>query len=197
MQIYLSKTGLQGVKSKSISQAKWLEHLDKVALEFRPENKEKFKPHELVQLSVDVKNVETIHVRVFEFNTETYYRKNLKPFDTAVDLDGLEAKINHKFDYTEPKNAMVRRKFEFPELNDKVGLFIIDLQGNGKSARAVIKKGSLSLIHRSTEAGHQAYILDDEKKICKGDEKVGLWVSSKWYPANPKSGAIFIPYSNS
>ena len=91
---------------------------------------------------------------------------------------------------------MMKRKFQFPELNDKVGLFIVDFQGNGKSARAVIKKGSLSLIHRSTEAGHQAYILDDERRICKGKEKVGLWVNSKWYPANPNSGAIFIPYSN-
>lgn len=59
--------------------------------------------------------------------------------------------------------------FEFPELNDKVGLFIIEFLGNGRSARAVIKKGSLSLIHRSTIAGHMAYILDDDKQICKGD----------------------------
>ena len=95
-------------------------------IKFRPENKEKFRPEELVELTIDVKNVETIHVRVFEFNTETYYRKNMKPFDTTVDLDGLEAKINHKFEYKEPKNVMMKRKFEFPELNNKVGLFIVD-----------------------------------------------------------------------
>ena len=92
---------------------------------------------------------------------------------------------------------MMKRKFYFPELNNKVGLFIIDFQGNGRSARAVIKKGSLSLIHRSTEAGHQAYILDDDKKICKGDDRVGLWLSGKWYPAKSDTGAIFIPYSTS
>jgi hypothetical protein len=70
--------------------------------------------------------VDSVHVRVFEFNTETYYRKNLKPFDTTVDLDGLEAKINHKYEYNEPKNVMMKRKFSFPELNNRVGLFIVD-----------------------------------------------------------------------
>jgi hypothetical protein len=38
-----------------------------------------------------VKNIKILHVKVFEFNTETYYKKNLKPFNTAVNLDGLDA----------------------------------------------------------------------------------------------------------
>ena len=60
----------------------------------------------------------------------------------------------------------------------------------------MIKKGSLSLIHRSTEAGHQAYILDEDKKICKGTDRVGLWMNNKWYEAKADSGVIFIPYGN-
>ena len=40
------------------------------------------------------------------------------------------------------------------------------MEGNGKMSRAVIKKGSLSLIHRSTSAGHAAFIIDASKKIC-------------------------------
>ena len=170
---------------------------EEVDLWFRPENKDKFHPDELVELYLNVKNVEAIHVRVFEFNTETYYRKNLKAFDTTVDLDGLEAKITQKHDFNEPNNVKVIKKFEFPELNNRVGLFIVDFQGNGRSARAVIKKGSLSLIHRSTEAGHQAYIIDDNRAICKGADRVGLWFNNKWYESNPESGVIFIPYGKS
>ena len=82
-----------------------------------------------------------------------------------------------------PKNVQLKKSFTFPELDGKVGLFIIDFQGNGRSARAIVKKGSLSLIHRSTEAGHQAYIIDDDRKICKGKDRVGLWISNKWYEA--------------
>ena len=44
-----------------------------------------------VSLEVVVKNIKQLHVKVFEFNTETYYKKNLQPFNTGVNLDGLDA----------------------------------------------------------------------------------------------------------
>ena len=197
VQVYLSRNGVKGVKNDTMTQDRFQQMCEEVDLSFRPENKDKFKPNELVELWLDIKNVDAVHVRVFEFNTETYYRKNLKPFDTTVDLDGLEAKMTQKHEYKEPKNVKLKRNFTFPELNNRVGLFIVDFQGNGRSARAVIKKGSLSLIHRSTEAGHQAYIIDDDRKICKGKDRVGLWMSNKWYEAKPDSGVIFIPYGKS
>lgn len=87
-----------------------------------------------------------------------------------------------------------REKFSFDKLKDRVGLFIVELMGNGVSARAVIKKGSLSLVHRSTIAGHQAYILDENKTVCTGDS-TGVWFDKKYYPADQASGRVFIPYS--
>jgi hypothetical protein len=77
---------------------------------------------------------------------------------------------------------------------DKVGLFIVEFIGNGMSSRAVIKKGSLSLIHKPTIAGHLAYVLDENKKICNGP-KTGLYFDGQYYEANQeKGGKIFIPY---
>lgn len=61
------------------------------------------------------------------------------------------------------KNKILTEIFEFEELKGKVGLFIIEFQGNGLMSRAVIKKGSLSLIHRSTTSGHMAFIIDSER----------------------------------
>lgn len=146
-----------------------------------------------------MKNVGTIHAKIFEFNTETYYRKNMKTFDTSIDLDGLESTVNKTFDFsTQPANVLTRQSFEFPELNGMVGLFIVEFVGNGRSARAVIKKGSLSLIFRSTVAGHMLYILDDKKEICKGgdatDDKTGVFFEKKFYEADKEKGTIFIPY---
>ena len=84
--------------------------------------------------------------------------------------------------------------FTFPELNNKVGLYIVELIGNGTSARAIIKKGSLSLIHKPTIAGHLAYVLDENKKICTGP-KTGIYFDKEYYEAQPdKGGKIFIPY---
>ena len=51
----------------------------------------------------------------------------------------------------------------FPELAGRVGLFIVEFVGTGRSARAVVKKGSLSLIYKSTVAGHLATIIDDNR----------------------------------
>jgi hypothetical protein len=127
---------------------------------------------------------------VFEFNTLTYYRKNLRPFDTSIDLDGLESTITKKFEPKNkegtkyPANCKLKESFVFEELTGKTGLFIIEFVGNGCSARAVVKKGSLSLFHRSTVAGHMCYILDDDRDVCKGNPEaagegssnsVGMW----------------------
>jgi hypothetical protein len=113
-----------------------------------------------VQLVLEIKNIQTLYAKIFEFNTETYYKKTLSPFNTGVNLDGLVASAEKIFEYKYPPNKKVIEKFDFPELNGKIGLFIVEFIGNGMSARAVIKKGSLSIIHKPTIAGHLAYILD-------------------------------------
>jgi hypothetical protein len=51
------------------------------------------------------------------------------------------------------------------------------------------------LIHHSTIGGHQAFLIDADRKICTG-EGTGVWIDKKFYPANAeKNGAIFIPYT--
>ena len=121
-----------------------------------PQNQDKFKINEQVHLEIEVKNIKKLHYKVFEFNTLTYYRKTLKPFNTSIDLDGLETEsgFSKSMDIDALENQKKVLPFDFPELSNKVGLFIIEFVGNGKSARAVIKNGSLSLIHRSTVSGH-------------------------------------------
>lgn len=52
----------------------------------------------------------------------------------------------------------------------------------------------MSLIHRSTPAGHQATIIDDDRKVCKG-KGTGLWLDNKFIAA-AENGSINIPYGN-
>ena len=98
-------------------------------------------------------------------------------------------------EFKTPSNKKFIEHLTLPELTDKVGLFIVEFIGNGMSSRAVIKKGSLSLIHKPTVAGHLAYILDENKQICKGT-KTGIWFDGEYFSAHPeKNGKIFIPYA--
>ena len=67
--------------------------------------------------------------------------------------------------------------------------------GNGLASRAIIKKGSLNLIYKSTKDGQVFYILDEENNICKGAEgnETGIWMNDQWFKAID-TGAILIPY---
>lgn len=49
------------------------------------------------------------------------------------------------------------------------------MQGNGQNSRAIVKKGSLSFIHRETEAGHIGHIIDNDKNIVMS-ENTGVWI---------------------
>lgn len=130
---------------------------DEVIIKIKESNREKFEVEEGVSLKLEIKNVPELVIKVFEFNTETYYKKNLKPFDTSINLHGMVPSIlkTEKDRFKDvPRNKVETYEFRLDELKDKIGLFIIEFQGNGKMSRAVIKKGFLSLIHRSTAAGH-------------------------------------------
>ena len=87
------------MKDDNITIDEYREVADKVVLEFTEINKKVFKVDEEVQLQVKLQNIQKLYVRVFEFNTETYYKKNLCDFDTNVNLDGLEARITEVREY--------------------------------------------------------------------------------------------------
>ena len=167
-------------------------------MRFLESNPEQFRVEDEVQLELELKNVQTLYIKIFEFNTETYYKKTLQPFNTGVNLDGLIASTERVVeDFKDrPPNKKYMEKFKFPELSNRVGLFIVEFIGNGLSARAVIKKGSLSMIHKPTVAGHLAYVLDENKKICSGgNETTGIYFDGNFYEANPdRGGKVFIPY---
>ena len=65
---------------------------NKVILSFNEGNKEVFAIEDEVELKVLVKNIKQLTVKVFEFNTETYYMKNKAVFNTGINLEGLDAR---------------------------------------------------------------------------------------------------------
>ena len=198
VQVFLTDKGLLGLPN-DFAPEEFEEIMEQVIITFKETNQEQFKVSEPVHLSLEIKNVPELTIKVFQFNTETYYKKNLKPFPNDIDLQGMVPSIQR----TEkgifkgvPKNKIITHEFKFDELKDKVGLFIIEFEGNGKMSRAVIKKGSLSFIHRPTAAGHAGFIIDDERNVCKS-EKTGVWFENKLYKCDlQQNGSIFIPYGS-
>lgn len=56
---------------------KYQEVSSEVIIRFLENNQELFKVEDSVQLKLEIKNVQTLYIKIFEFNTETYYKKTL------------------------------------------------------------------------------------------------------------------------
>ena len=157
-------------------------------------NKESFDINEDIQLILEIKNIQTLYVYIYEINTENYYYSNKKKFEDNISLDGIVATYNDIYSYNDKPQLLLEKKIFLSKIPKKRGLFVVEFIGNGHASRAVIQRGNLRYIHKNTINGKVLYILDEENKICKG-EKTGLWFNKIWYPSIKDTGAILIPYS--
>jgi len=196
---YITKIEL-GLKvedlSKYLTQSEIEDLSSSKELSFSSYNKKYFTGTDLIKLDVAIKNIPQINVKVFEFCPENYYLKENREIEGTMNLDGLITAEEYNHDFNEPTGKRLIKTFSFDSIQQKErGIFIIDMVGNGMSARAVIRKGKLSLLEKSNVAGQAFFIVDENKNICKGG-RTGLWIKGKFYEAD-KRGEIFIDYSSS
>jgi len=163
---------------------------DRVDLDFDPANQTDFAANDPVRLDVHVKNVSTLIVKVFEINARNFYRIHAREIDTDINLDGLVANDEQSHAYEESPFHRVTRHFEFPKL-DRPGIYVIDFIGNGQSSRALIRKGSLRHLVRTTAAGQAFTVLDDANAQVPN---ATLWTAGHEYAADD-SGEILVPFS--
>ena len=163
----------------------------RIDLDFAFTNKTELAADDSVGLDLYVKNVETLIVKVFEINTQNFYRQQLKEVSTDINLDGLVANEEKTYSYKEPPLRRVRRHFEFPTLNHR-GVYVIDFIGNGKASRALIHKGKLQFLVRTSVAGQIFTVLDEQNKPAP---EATLWLSGTLYTPD-KDGTIATPFSN-
>jgi len=124
-----------------------LEELEReVVFDLIPGNPSLFKKSDWVRIIAEVKNTPEVFISIYEFNSENYYWKTMEPFKTSVDLEGLISQHQMKVQFENGNRLKKPHIFEFPQLDNRIGLFVIDFVASGFSSRAVVKKGSLTLI---------------------------------------------------
>jgi hypothetical protein len=163
---------------------------ERIDIDFAFTNTTQFAADASVELDVHVKNVQTLIVKVFEINTQNYYRENQREVDTDINLDGLVANTEKTYNYNDPPLRRVTRHFDFPSLN-RAGVYVIDLIGNGRSSRALVRKGRLHHLLRTTPAGQSFTIVDENHKQIKD---ATLWLAGHEYHPG-KDGVINVPFS--
>ncbi len=164
---------------------------ERVDLEFALSNPVHFAPDAPVELEVFVKNVSQLILRVYEINTTGYYRQNGKPIELNVQVEGLVANEEQIFTYEESPFRRVLRSFKLDSLS-KRGVYVVELIGNGKSSRALIRKGQIRFTGALTVAGHRFTLFDEtHHKISDGS----LWLSGHEYHPDD-NGYIWVPFSS-
>ena len=162
---------------------------ERVDIDFAPTNKTQFGANESVGLDVNVKNVSTLIVKVFEINAAQFYRERLTEIDTNFNLDGLVANVEKTYEYSEPPLRRATRHFDFPTL-DKAGVYVIDFIGNGRGSRALIRKGRLHYLSTTSPAGQVFTVLDEARQPVKD---AVLWFGGREYPPSA-DGTILVPF---
>lgn len=163
---------------------------ERVELGFPPTQRTDFGAREPVSIAVDVKNVDTLLVKVFEVNTRNYYAEEQREVDASLNVDGLVASDEQTYTYDESPLRRVRRTFDFTELT-RPGVYIVEFIGNGLSSRAVVRKGRLAYVERMGSAGHVFQIHDESGQLVQG---ASIRADGREYTAD-EHGEVLIPYS--
>lgn len=146
-----------------------------------------------VSLTVEVKNVSKLIVKLFEINTLRYYRDNLEEIPSDISLEGLVASEEQQYEYKEADYHSVLREYKFPSLDGRNGVFVIEFVGGGKSVRSVIYKGRLNVVQRATIAGHVFTVMNEKYEKLPTSN---LWMAGHLYKSDA-DGEITIPYASS
>ena len=160
---------------------------DSVQLRLADENPARFDDGP-TELSVDIKNIRDLVVRVYEINTDSYYRTHEKAIDTDIDLDGLVATHEKSFRYQHPAEVRHRETIRLDEITGR-GVWIVDLVGEGLRARAMIRRGALHHVDGRSADGMVFTIINEDRRPVAG---ATMLVGSQEFVAD-EGGRIVLP----
>ncbi|NLI76920.1 MAG: hypothetical protein GX442_10830 [Candidatus Riflebacteria bacterium] len=163
---------------------------ERIELDFQPTCREVVGVRDPITFDVAVKNVTQLIVKIYRINTRAWYRARLEEVGTDLDLDGLVANEEKVYSYTQPEYLRHVEHFEFPQL-DLPGVYVIELIGNGRSSRALVRKGRLGFMQRLGAAGHVFTVFDEDNAQVPD---ATIWLGGHEYTADDK-GEITVPYS--
>ena len=163
---------------------------ERVDIELSPRNPARFGEGDAVTLEVLVKNVPELQIRVFRINALAYFLARGEEVDTALDLDGMVANDERTWRGAVATIRRSRVTIDLPGCA-RPGTYLVELIGNGRSSRALIRKGALRHTVRTGAAGSTLSVFDEAGRFLP-DARV--WMGGREYTPRP-DGEISIPFS--
>ena len=173
----LSKGEDLGLLEKVLTEDEKLKIAEKKQISITDKNKKKFKVDEDVILNVKVKNIKEIKVKVYELNLEKHYLETFEEIEDAINLNYLEPTYSTIYQ-TDASNKYKENIYDIKvdKVKKERGIYVVDLEGDNISSRAVIRKGCIYCFKKMTLAGVELKFYDENgKKI----ENLDLWVRGK------------------
>lgn len=188
-------SGVPATEFQDILTAQELQSMvEAVEIEFSKSNPKSFERSEEVVVQIALKNVQSLIVRLYVLNSQAYFLKHNAPIQSDIDIDGLIPSTEQVLEIE--ANPLIRSKLDLkiPGLEGKAGVFVLELLGNGRSARAIIKKGCLKCVTMKTIAGTLVKILDEVNNVVSG-EGAGLYLDGRFYSTNNPDGQALLPFA--
>ena len=63
--------------------------MKEIILNICDHNKDRYNINDDIELILEIKNIQSLYINIYEINTENYYYQNQKEFDTNLSLDGI------------------------------------------------------------------------------------------------------------
>ncbi|MDD5349659.1 MAG: hypothetical protein PHQ12_05560, partial [Chthoniobacteraceae bacterium] len=165
---------------------------DRVDLDFAPGNALFPAPGDAVQLKLFVKNAPKLIVKVYEINTVSFYLQQKRPLNTDLALDGLMANAEQTREFHESPFRRTEAVFDFPEMKDKRGAWVVEFIGGGKSSRALIRKGEWRVTQQPGAAGDWVSVLDEANAPLKD---AVIWLDGRKFTADAQTGRVLLPFA--
>ena len=101
--------------ASKLSPDQYKQVLDRVDIEFAADNRTHFSVDDDVSLSLNLKNVPNLIVKIFEINTGNYYRTRGKEVDTDINLDGLVPNFEETLyeRHGDPRHVGISVRYDF------------------------------------------------------------------------------------
>ena len=181
---------------KILGNKSYEEFIKKTEITFCEHNSSIFKIAEKVVIEVNLKNVQTLLINLYEISTENFYFTKRMNIDHSMSFEGLTPTHEYTYSFNEKSHKRIQRVFEIDKIENRRGFYFVEFIGNGISSRAIIKIGKLTFLSKLTINGMKLFILDENSNVCISNN-TGVWLRDEFYKSNIEDGCILIPYMKS
>ena len=89
-------------------------------------NKESFRINDDIELILEIKNIQSLYINIYEINTENYYYQNKTDFDNNISLEGITPTFEEKLTFSEKPQLLLEKKYLYQKFLKSVDYSLLN-----------------------------------------------------------------------